>query len=112
MVMDHTLTSGTKVTLRPITLLERQKARDVISVIGGLATPNEVRIENSFEAIIMWCRFGLAGIDGVEFETYKDGAAREYPTDDVLNMLSDIDMTEISNLVSEQAALGTQKKKE
>ena len=109
---DITLASGRKVTLRPVTLSERQRAHDTIKRSANLSRPGEIIIEDAFASLLAWARFGLAGIEGVDYQTTKNGELREYPTDEMLNLFSDDEIAEVSVLVRERAELGTQKKKE
>jgi len=91
--------TGREYETRPLSLAEREICNNARAVIRGMT---EVVIENAFTITLRWLRYGLKSLDGIEITPEN--------SDDMINSLSNDEINEISNKISEQTNTGVKKK--
>ena len=91
--------TGREYEIRPLSLAEREICNNARAVIRGMT---EVVIENAFTITLRWLRYGLKSLDGIEITPEN--------SDDMINSLSNDEINEISNKISEQTNTGVKKK--
>ena len=106
---EITLSTGRKVTLREnVTFKERMSASNAIAT--GMQDGAVVML-NTFEAQMLWVKYGLVGIDDGHWQTIEQND-RIYPTDKTLDRLSNKELSEIGSHVRIRAEAGDYAKKE
>ena len=107
---EITLSTGRKVTLREnVTFKERMSASNRATT--GLNKDGEAVMLNTFNAQMLWVKYGLVGIDDGHWQTIEEDD-RIYPSDKTLDRLSNRELSEIGRHVRIRAEEGDYAKKE
>ena len=100
---EITLSTGRKVTLREnVTFKERLSASNAIATA---LRAGQVVMLNTFEAQMLWVKYGLVGIDDGHWQTIEEND-RVYPSDKTLDRLSNKELSEIGRHVRIKAEAG------